>query len=206
MNIKTSCRKLSRTFFSFSTNIIALIALVVFLTFSATVLPNQSAALETYSGSTGSPDLSLFYTSRDLYQMAEQYGSAGRDAYVPFDLVFPLIFTFFLVTAISWLLGRITSETSPWRMLNLTPIPGMVFDFLENITASIVMHRFPALSPISASLAPVFTFFKWVFVGGSFLILLISRLARLFTLLIQTFSATDEEIKSFVCKKENIDT
>jgi hypothetical protein len=65
-------------------------------------------------------------------------------------------------------------------MLNLAPILGMLFDFLENITASIVINRYPALSPVSANLAPVFTFLKWVFVGGSFLILFISGLASLF--------------------------
>ena len=184
-NMIKNCRKLSLTFIAFSRNGITLIALVIFLIFVTVVLPKQSATAATYSGSAGSPDLSLFYTCRDLYQMAEHYGSAGRDAYMharfSFDLVFPLIFTYFLVTAISWLLGRVTPETSPWRMLNLIPIPGMLFDFLENITASIAMHRFPSLSPISANFAPVFTFFKWVFVGSSFLILLISGLVRLFT-------------------------
>lgn len=177
-------RKLSRLFIGVSTNIITLTALVVFMVFSAAVLPNQSAAVDIYSGSTGSPDLSLFYTSRDLYQMAEQYGSAGRDAYVharlSFDLIFPFIFTFFLVTAISWLLGVNTPEASPLRILNLTPLPGMLFDFLENITASMVMIRYPMLSPISASLAPIFTFLKWVFVSSSFLILLISGFFGLF--------------------------
>jgi len=29
---------------------------------------------------------------------------------------------------------------------------------------------------------------------------------RIIHMLIQTFSATDEELKSFVCKKENINT
>jgi hypothetical protein len=175
---------LSRTLVKFSKTSITLTALVIFLIFSAVVLPGQSAAVDSYSGSTGSPDLSLFYSSHDLYQMAEQYGSAGREAYVharfSFDLVFPIIYTLFLVTAISWLLGTITSEASQWRMLNLAPILGMLFDFLENITASIVINRYPALSPVSANLAPVFTFLKWVFVGGSFLILFISGLASLF--------------------------
>jgi len=177
-------RKLSRSFIDISTNNITLAALVVFLIFSAAVLPKQSAAVDIYSGSAGSPDLSLFYTSRDLYQMAEQYGSAGRDAYVharfSFDLVFPFIYTFFLVTAISWIFGVNTPETSPWRILNLAPLLAILFDFLENITISIVMSRYPTLSPISASLAPIFTFLKWVFVGGSFLILLISGLTGLF--------------------------
>jgi len=178
-------RKLSRSFIGISSNNITLSALVIFLIFSTAVLPKQSAAVDIYSGSTGSPDLSLFYTSRNLYQMAEQYGSAGRDAYVharfSFDLIFPLIFTFFLVTSISWILGVNHPNTSPWRIINLTPLLGMLFDFLENITASIVMIRYPMLSPISAYLAPIFTFLKWVFVGGSFLILLISGLIGLFT-------------------------
>ena len=160
-------------------------ALVIFLIFSAVVLPSQSAAAAAYRSSSGSPDLSLFYSSNDLYQMAELYGSAGRDAYVrarfSFDLVFPIIYTLFLTTAISWILDTITPEASLWRILNLAPIQGMLFDFLENITASIVISRYPVLSPISANLAPVFTFLKWVFVGGSFLILFISWLASIFT-------------------------
>ena len=177
-------RRLSRTLGTFSKNWVTLAALVIFLIFSVVVLPGQSAAMDAYSGSAGSPDLSLLYTSHDLYQMAEQYGSDGRDAYVrarfSFDIVFPIIYTVFLVTAISWILGIITTKTSQWRMLNLVPILGMLFDFLENTTASIVISRYPASSPISANLTPVFTFLKWVFVSGSFLILLISGLVRFF--------------------------
>lgn len=177
-------RRLSRTLVEFSNTRITLAALVIFLIFSAVVLPGQSAAAAAYSGSSGSPDLSLFYSSNDLYHMAEQYGPVGRGAYMharfSFDLVFPIIYTLFLATAISWILSIITPETSPWLMLNLAPIMGMLFDFFENTAASIVISRYPALSPIPANLAPVFTFLKWVFVGGSFIILFISGLASLF--------------------------
>lgn len=176
--------RLSNTLAEFSKTSITLAAFVVFLIFSAVALPSQSAAADAYSGSSGSPDLSLFYSPKDLYQMAEQYGSAGRDAYVharfSFDLVFPIIYTLFLATAISLIFGTITPEASPWRMLNLAPIMGMLFDFFENTAASIVISRYPGLSPIPANLAPVFTFLKWVFVGGSFIILFISGLASLF--------------------------
>jgi len=177
-------RGLSRALVEFSKTSITLAALVIFLIFSVVVLPGQSAAAAVYSVSSGSPDLSLFYSPNDLYQMAELYSSAGRDSYVrarfSFDLVFPIIYTLFLATAISRVLSTITPETSPWQVLNLAPILGMLFDFLEDITASIVISRYPALSPISANLAPVFTFLKWTFVGGSFLILFISGLASLF--------------------------
>jgi len=177
-------RRLSHSLVEFSKTSITLTALAIFLIFSVVALPRQSAAADAYSGSSGSPDLSLFYSPNDIYQMAEQYGSAGRDAYVrarfSFDLVFPIIYTLFLATAISLIFGTITPEASPWRILNLAPIMGMLFDFLENITASIVISRYPALSPNSANFAPVFTFLKWAFISGSFLILFIGGLASLF--------------------------
>ena len=170
----------SRSLITFSKNWIALAALVVFLLFGAFILPGQSAAADVYSSEVGSPDLSLFYSANDIYQIAEQYGPAGRDAYVrarySFDLIFPLVYGFFLITVISWFLGKLTNEPGQLRLINLTPIAGMFFDFLENISASIVISRYPKSSPIFANLAPIFTFTKWLFVGGSFLILIISGL------------------------------
>ena len=72
---------------------ITLAALGIFLVFSAVVLPRQSALMDSYSGSLGSPDLSLTYSPGDLYNMAEGYGASGRDSYVrarfTFDLIFP---------------------------------------------------------------------------------------------------------------------
>ena len=178
-------RRISRTLISFSRPTIAWVALVIFIIFSAVVLPGQSTSAEAYIGSVGSPDLSLFYSSSDLYQMAQQYGPEGRNAYVrarfSFDLIFPIIYTFFLVTAISWLSGSIIPKDSSWRILNLVPIVGMLFDLLENTAASIVISHFPTPSPISAYLAPVFTFLKWAFVGSSFLILAIFWVFLLFT-------------------------
>jgi hypothetical protein len=49
----------------------------------------------------------------------------------------------------------------------------MVFDFLENITTSIVMARYPIRTPVLDWVAPVFTLIKWIFVGGSFGLLLV---------------------------------
>ena len=48
----------------------------------------------------------------------------------------------------------------------------MLFDLLENISTSLVMYRFPERTPVVDSLASVFTFLKWVFVAGSFLLLI----------------------------------
>lgn len=168
-------RKISSRLYQFSRGWVALSALVIFLLFGALVLPGQAAAARAYSAEAGSPDTSLFYSPADLLLMAETYGEAGRQAYVrarfTFDLAFPLVFTFFLASANSWLLNRALHPASSWRLLNLIPLGGMLFDYLENISAALVIGRYPARMPLLAALTPAFTLLKWVFVGGSFALL-----------------------------------
>jgi hypothetical protein len=159
-----------------STGRITLICLIIFFLFSALVLPAQTAGADTFGEDVGSPDLSFFYTAQDLYDMAEAYGADGREAYIrarfTFDLIWPVMYTLFLTTAISWLFVRAISPYSWLRITNLVPILGMVFDYLENISTSIVMGRYPAQTAIIDSLAPFFTLLKWVFIVGAFVLLM----------------------------------
>jgi uncharacterized BrkB/YihY/UPF0761 family membrane protein len=155
---------------------VTLAAVIIFVLFSALVLPGQSARSEEEGGSERSPDLSLYYSADDLYQMAEEYGEAGREAYIrarfTFDIAWPLVYTFFLVTTISWIYSRTFPPESWWQRANLAPIMAMVFDLLENLSTSLVMYRFPERTPVVDSLATVFTSLKWFFVTGSFLLLI----------------------------------
>ena len=86
---------------------VALSALAIFLLFSALILPGQAANAESDTGSAESPDTSFYYSAGDLYRMAEVYGEQGRQAYVrarfTFDVIWPLVYTIFLSTAISWI-------------------------------------------------------------------------------------------------------
>ena len=161
---------------SISTGRVALVGLVVFVAFGALVLPAQSAAAQEASGGAGSPDTSLFYTPDQLLGQAEAYGEAGRAAYVQarwtFDVIFPLVYGFFLVTSIGSCLSRAAPPDSPLRRLNLVPVAAILFDFLENTATSLVMARFPAQMPLAAGLAPWFTLAKWIFVYAAFGILL----------------------------------
>lgn len=165
--------KLSNWFLKFSTGRLTLACLVLFLIFTALVLPDQSAKAEVYSAEVGSPDTSLFYTASDLYAMAEAYGSTGRAAYIrarfTFDVIWPLVYLAFLVTAISWLVKRSDLTWGRWGRLNLLPVAGLVFDFLENISAATVMSRYPQTTAVLDHLAGVFTLIKWVFIAGSFI-------------------------------------
>lgn len=161
----------------------ALAGLVIFLLFTLLVLPGQAASARTSGGEAGSPDMSFYYSSSELYRMAEAYGEQGRQAYLrarwTFDLVWPLVYTLFLSTSLSWLLGRALPGSSGWRILNLFPVAGMLFDYLENSATSLVMLRYPDPVPVAAGLAPFFTALKWVFVGGSFVLLAIGLVGAL---------------------------
>ena len=160
-----------------STGWVALAALLIFLLFTALVLPQQATKAELETGSADSPDTSFFYTPGELYRIAEAYGEQGRQAYIrarfTFDLIWPLIYTLFLVTAISWVFGRAFAPDSRWQRTNLAPLLGALFDYLENVSTSLVMGRYPAQTPVVDLLAPLFTALKWALLGVSFLLLLV---------------------------------
>jgi hypothetical protein len=172
----------SEKLFLLSSGRVTLVSLILFAVFIGYVLPNQAAKADAYSNGAGSPDSSFFYLSSDLYQMARAYGEEGRAAYVQarftFDMIWPLVYLFFLGTAMSWSLGRALPAGSLWRMLNLFPVFGWLFDMCENLATSAVMLVFPQ-DTFFATLAPIFTLLKWLFVNGSFLILIPAFLAAL---------------------------
>lgn len=176
-------KKISQLLHAISTEWVTLLALVIFLIFIATILPRQALKVEETSGGAESPDTSFFYSTDDLYKMADTYGEAGRMAYIrtrfSFDTIFPLVYTAFLCTSISWITQRAFPHHSRWQYTNLVPILGMGFDFLENISTSLVMARFPAKTPVVDWLAPVLSLVKWIFVNGSFILLFISILIAL---------------------------
>ena len=173
-------KKLSTWISRMSTGWITLIALLIFLVFAAVEMPTQSAKVDSYAGSSGSPDLSMFYSADDLYQMAETYGVEGRSAYIharfTFDLAFPFIYMFFLCTGISWCNKRAFKPESPWQLTNLLPLGALLFDLLENSSTALVIGRYPEPTPLLPYLAGFFTAIKWLFVGGS-MVMLVAGLA-----------------------------
>ncbi len=175
--------RISKYFYAVSTGWAVLFGLVVFAIFIGFVLPQQAQKAQAYSAEAGSPDTSFFYSAADLYRMAESYGAEGRGAYIrarfTFDLFWPLAYLLFLTLTVSWALARAMPEADRWRLLNLFPLAGFLFDYLENISAALVMGRYPSPTPIIDSLASIFTSFKWIFVNGSFVILIAGLLLAL---------------------------
>lgn len=157
-----------------------LISLALFIIFMILVLPPQAARSAEVTGTNASPDTSFYYNRQQLYQIAEDYGQEGRyyyvDSRITFDIVWPLVYTLFLLNAISWILNKTIVEGSSLRLLNLVPITSILFDFLENISNMVVMFRYPTPTDWLASIAGIFTSLKWITLSAGFLILIIGVL------------------------------
>ena len=168
-------KRLSETLHRFANPCVALTGLGLFLLFTAVVLPTEAARTETYAGEAGTPDTSIFYSPDELYGMAEAYGEEGRKLYVrsrvTFDVIWPLVYTFFLISTISWVYEGAFSADSRWRLANLAPILAAALDFLENGSASLVMVRYPLRTPIVDVGAGLFTLLKWISIAASFVLL-----------------------------------
>ncbi|MFC2026156.1 hypothetical protein ACFLUC_03075 [Chloroflexota bacterium] len=162
---------------------LVLLSLLVFILFTTLILPGQAADAEVSSAGAGSPDLSFYYTPQTLYNMAEVYGEAGRTAYIKarftFDLIWPLVYTFFLTISLSWLCAIAFPSNSLGQRLNLVPVLAMIFDYLENISGSLVMARYPHQTPVLDTLMPVFTMLKWILVSSSIILLVIGGITVL---------------------------
>ncbi len=167
--------KLSNWITEKSTGKVTLVALVLFIAFTATVLPAQAKKAEIYAAEVGLIDLSLWYTPEDIYEMAEAYGDDGREAFIQswlsFDVIWPIVYMVFLSTSISYIIKKVFAPGSRIYLLNVVPFLGLVLDYFENISASWIMYKFPIRISFLSNLVPIFTLTKWILIFLSMLIL-----------------------------------
>jgi hypothetical protein len=170
-------KRISKWVLHISRGWLALGTTLLMVLFLILVLPSQSGKSLEDTGSSRSPDTAFFYTPEELYQIAQEYGQVGRQAYIKtrwtFDLIFPLVYTSFLAVGISWFYQHLSGWKEIWRYGNLVPILGGIFDYLENGAASWVMAIFPARLPGLAQLTVIFSLGKWILISLAFLIYII---------------------------------
>ena len=159
--------KISGWFYKFSTGKRTLLFLLIFFLFSILVLPKQSADAASYGGDVGSPDLSFFYSSDDLYQMAEAYGEEGRRKYIlskfTIDLAWPFVFTLLYMVFINLSLGYVHGARGAG--LSVLALTTLAFDYLENILAAVVMTAYPAKFEMLTWVLSFTTCLKWTSMG-----------------------------------------
>jgi len=155
-----------------STGWLAIGSLIIMLLFTILVLPSQAESSRESTGSTTSPDTSLYYSPEDLYKLAEIYGPGGRQAYIyarwTFDLIFPLVYVSFLAIGLSWFSKQLNTSSKIWNLVNLIPLLSGLLDYLENSTTSLVMYLYPVQWTGTALLATIFTLLKWSTLAISF--------------------------------------
>jgi hypothetical protein len=153
---------------------ITLVASLLFLGFLAFVLPEMAAKSKEVTGTGTSPDTLWLYSAQELYRIAAAFGEEGRAYYIQtrfsFDVIWPLVYFFFLGSAISLIFRTIRIHPNV-RLVNVAPFFSLVFDYLENIFASVVMYRYPEKTPVMDHLTPVFTLLKWSGITVSFIAL-----------------------------------
>jgi hypothetical protein len=159
-----------------------LIALLIFTIFTATILPSE-ALRGVEAGLTQSIDTSILYSVEDLYSIISGYSREVRLAYIyqrfTFDLIWPLVYGLFIVVTTLYLLIKI--KIKRLNYLIYFPLAAVGFDFLENISVSILMFIYPVRINALALLASIFTTLKWITLSYSFIQIIILLIVLLIT-------------------------
>ena len=117
--------------------------------------------------------------------MAEAYGEEGRHQYIvtrfTLDLVWPLAYTFFMVSVITFCMRRVHGSDSRMVYLNLTAVAVLVFDFIENGIAAFVMSAYPDRFYGIAYVMATATTLKWTMMGVAGFAMLYGIIALPFT-------------------------
>ncbi len=89
------------------------------------------------------------------------------------DLVYPIVYLFFLGLLISWLFHRGFASNDPMLKYNIMPVGAWFFDLLENTVIVNLLSVYPAQPVALAWILVVLIAVKWLFAGASILLILI---------------------------------
>jgi len=125
-------------------------------------------------------DSNTSYEPEDAYDLFGKL-EGGREFYawteITVDIVFPILYSFFLSLLIIYIFQRCFAGKSP-QYLALLPFIAMLFDYGENVLIAFMLFKYPAKYLELASIASVFTKLKWIFLIVSLVAILVG-LARL---------------------------
>jgi len=160
-----------------------LVFMVLFLLFSLVVMPFGQSWLGGNPPDVGSIDLTFGASPATLFNKVEAYGSQGRYVYRIFaltaDIAYPIIYSIFLGLVITFLLRRTFPMGSQLQKLNLLPFVALLFDILENLGIAALLTTFPQQITWLALFTIIVNFIKWVFAGGSTLLVLVGLIGWL---------------------------
>ena len=143
-----------------------------FVLFTAGVLPLIANITTNVIGVSESPDTSFNFNVTSLYEILESYGRDGRNFYIlmrwTFDVVWPLVYTGFIISLIAYFTKVNTINYHLKRYI--FPLLAILFDYLENTFATIVMVIYPIEIDFISYLLFISSIIKWVTLSIAFLI------------------------------------
>lgn len=154
-----------------------LVLTVIFISWSLLMLgrPYGVAGLKDISGGVGPVDMTFYYTPDYVYQVMEQLGQAGRQAYGRFmllDLVYIPIYTAFLAVGLNLFmreLGLGERRIYAWRML---PVYAGITDGGEEASLFAILAIYPERLDGVVEFMNLFTMAKLVLFSLAVLLLL----------------------------------
>lgn len=136
------------------------VIILTFIVFMAVVLPLVQWLNLKVIGVTQSPDTMLFYSTTQFSKLMIDYQASGRTLYIilrwTFDLIYPLVYGLFFLVLFYKL-----SKIKPYVYLVYLAV---IFDYLENIFASINVYRFPEVNAFLIYLMQAFSIIKWLMI------------------------------------------
>jgi len=124
------------------------------------------------------------YSADYVKILFETLGNEGRKAYlfkqIPMDMIYPLLFAVTYSLLLTYLFKRIFTPESKLRYLNLIPVFGGLFDYLENTGIIIMLSVYPQFSASLAKLTAFFSVTKSIFTSLFFLILIAGTVKLIF--------------------------
>ncbi|MDN5352292.1 MAG: hypothetical protein PWQ12_1212, partial [Clostridiales bacterium] len=110
--------------------------------------------IEAVSGGAEILDMKVYYTSDEAYKILDQLGTEGRRVYqgmlTEFDFIFPLLYALTLSMSAVMILGKLFPNAMRIQKLVLIPLLAVAFDWLENISALVMLANYRKVSAVSS--------------------------------------------------------
>jgi len=137
-------------------------------------IPISNLKFEEYSHGIKMLDLTAHYTPEQAYSLLDNYGAQARNYYLyfmePLDVFVPAIMGLILSVSATLIYKRIIKEKH-LIFIQIVPLMGWLFDYLENIGVITMLINYPARLFSVARVTNIFTNAKNLFNMASIIIL-----------------------------------
>lgn len=178
-------KKLSAFFYNRTNGYLVLGFLAIQFVFSGAILPYFQKQFDP-DLTRGLMDLSFGFTPGRGYSILESYGEEGRKVYFFVesfvDIIYPVVYTTAFILLLSFLFKKNNWNIRKAGLLNIIPLPGMVFDMLENFGILQMLRAFPEKVEFWAKFASNAGLIKWSFAGATIVLVLVSLIVWLISL------------------------